>query len=395
VIGLIAAGLWAISPWAIAVSRTVREYAIFPFFYVFIFIFLVRLRNVVLDVLEHRRSINLSRSVLYGIGFIAPIMYGEIDHFSTFKQITLLYVAFAAYLLFGILRSSFVSTPAKRELAAISIAGVAVIFFSPLASYRYLSKLPSFDPYFMKLVFFNVKTLWYSTYGLIGFYIVFGIGVFAAIISLLKNKFHVVGFALLSFMSTFYFLTFHYARYNRPRYGFNLHIWLIPLIAIGLYISYRAIFSKTDKSAPMFAVLFIGVALFVFNPINTYRAFTMNGGGYAGITKEFHHEYLPLLEKYGSQIQRDDVIICSLCSPLIWHNQVDLADNNLHHYKKGDEERFAKVARIVDANEHGWIIMDKRRNSDKRKGFPHENLVYGDKEVTLLEQLGTFYIYRW
>jgi len=244
-IGLIAAGLWAISPWAIAVSRTVREYAIFPFFYIFIFIFLVRLRNIILGYLEHRHKINLPRLALYGVVFALPLIYAAIDRYSTFKQIVLLYFAFALYLLFGIFRSGQISPRVKKGMGFIAAGTLIALYASLPSNLGAISILPLVDLFFVDLIFNNYVTQWYGDNGAIGFYAIFAAGVLAAVYSLLKQKFHIVGFALLSFATYLYFFTFHFAWYNKPRYGFSIHIWLIPLIAVGVFLMAGAIILYT------------------------------------------------------------------------------------------------------------------------------------------------------
>jgi len=394
-IGLIAAGLWAISPWAIAVSRTVREYAIFPFFYLLFFIFLVRFGDHILDHLEGRHRMRLSQAFLYGTVAALPLAYGVIiDPFSTFSQIIILYFAFVLYLIVHVVRSEKVSTLFKRVAGFTFVAGLATYFFLPqFASHLHVSMVPTLNSYYPKLLFLNTETQWFSAYGILGFYAALAAGVFAAIKSLLRNRRHVVGFALLSFVSYLYFFTFHFARYNRPRYVFSIHIWLIPLVAAGIYALYRLL-RPAIKRRPLAAIPLVIVVLLTFNPGNTYLAFTMDKHGYAPITNEYHHQYLPVLEKYGDQMRRDDVIICSLCSPLIWYGQVDLMTNNLHVLKERGEERYAEAEIIVNGSDHGWMIIDQRRDRIGG-GFLHENLIVQEKEVLFLEENHGFFIYKW
>lgn len=395
-IGLIAASLWAISPWSIAVSRNIREYAIFPFFYILFFIFLIKLKKLIINLLEGKKIINYGQLAIYGIIFLIPIAYSFLDFASTFKQILLLYVIFILYMIFSILSSSKISIRVKKFIGYISLVGILATFTAAsFVDLNHVSKTPSLNEYWLNLIFGNAKTQWYSSYGIIGFYIVFAIGLITAIYSLVKSKFHIIGFALLSFITYLYFFMFHFDRYVRPRYGFNILLWLIPLIAAGLYIAYK-VFIPNSKKAKLIAIpIFLTIVLFIFSPANTYRAFNIEKHGYVPITNEHHDQYLPVLYKYGSQIKKDDVIVCSLCAPLYWHNQVDILTNNIYKYSRLDEDRFIKTASIIESNDSGWMILDWRRNNYWSKGYPKNDFVVGEKTVKFIENYSGFHIYRW
>ena len=115
---------------------------------------------------------------------------------------------FFVYLLLGVFRSDHVSTHLKKIIGSILFLGLVALPFLPRPYIPQLIYWPSPDFYYAKLIFSNTKTQWYSSYSALGFFAVFAVGTFAAIYSVVKKRYYVLGFALLSFVVNLYLLTF-------------------------------------------------------------------------------------------------------------------------------------------------------------------------------------------
>lgn len=398
-IGLISSVLWMCSPWAIAVSRNVREYAIFPFFFLVIFLFLLKFYDYIVKILKKDKfRINL-KMILYLLGAIIPIIYGfYINPASSFKQIAILYGVFFIFLIYYIFRSQSIKSQTKKIVGGISLFLVLLssfIYF--IIDIDFVDKFPKFNHYWLNLILGNSSTQWSYNAGIYGFYVIFAFGVIFSLYSLLKNRFEVAGFIFLTFITYFYFFIFHFSRYIRPRYEFGILLWLIPIIAIGLYLLFKIFTHKLNniKQGIILLTLLIIIILSVFNPANTYQSFNIYKHGYVPITNECHDKYLPVLEKYDKYINENDTIICSLCGPLYWYGQVNVTKNNVYSYTYSNESRFAKTEEIITNSDKGWMILDWRRNNRWTKGYPKKDFMVGNKNIPFLEVYSGFYIYKW
>lgn len=396
-IGIISALLWAISPWAIASSQNVREYAFFPFVYLLTFIIIEQLSCRVLSFLEKQASFS-KRQLMQFFLLLLPLLYGFfIDINSTFKQIIILYLAAIIFIIIRLMVSHRISKKSKNLLFLTTcIAGISFLLIFLQSELGFLSVQPTYDPYWPRLMLSNNIRLWSFNSDITSYLIILAIGTAIAGKKLFQKEYSSEGLILLTGLLFFYLFSFHFARYHKPRYGFSLLIWTIPILALGIeslintFIAKEPRFKKIPKT--MIILIFL---LGIFNPVNTIQAIYQDGNNYISITDEYHDAFIPVKNKYYNDIKPDTVIICSLCTPFYWHDMVALDNNNLFSYNYRDKNRFKKIQNIIKSNSRGWIILDRRRNNHWSKGLPAADFRMDGTDINYLETLSGFYIYRW
>ena len=122
--GFISSLLWIISPWAIMVSRNVREYAIFPFFMVIFLIILTYYIQRILKIIEGKTKISWKEIVLTIIVFIPFVYAFIIDPLSSFKQIALFLPPIGLYFIYRILMIKDINIKYRISLLILIIIGI-------------------------------------------------------------------------------------------------------------------------------------------------------------------------------------------------------------------------------------------------------------------------------
>ena len=128
-IGLIAAFLWAMSPWAIVMSRYVREYA----YYTPLIFGLVYLLLKILPLIFNYESKNLKKFILYSLPIVFTLFYAFfIDSSSTLKVLILILLVITIFYMLTHL-SSVTATFKKYPLVLYSLVGFICVFVIVLA----------------------------------------------------------------------------------------------------------------------------------------------------------------------------------------------------------------------------------------------------------------------
>ena len=126
-IGLASAFLWASSPWAIGVSRTVREYAVFPFFLLIFLYILVDLSERITLLIEQKRYPGKTEAFAVLIVSIF-LSYALVDYQSTFKFEIFLIPPIILLLLYKVpVIRSYAKMHAKLGLSFVVITSAIIL----------------------------------------------------------------------------------------------------------------------------------------------------------------------------------------------------------------------------------------------------------------------------
>jgi len=397
-VGLIAAFVWLISPWALMIGKLVREYAFFPLFYLILFLIFVWLANYLLAVFEKRKRMSYSMLALGSIAVIFPLVYAFIlDPLSTFQQVIVPYFTALLYIIYMFLSSKRIRRQMKIRIlsvmALLVIAGASIIWWG-IPGDPNLDLTSSFTWVWVDIIFLTNPRQWFFETGAYLFYLIFAVGALGSIMTLVKGKFPVIFFYALTFLTYLYAYTFHFARYGRPRYGFVMHVWMIPIIAFGVYLLYLILRDQKTALRKWLATITLAVMLLLtFNPVNTYKAiYTEKIDGFNRVAEEYLFRFDAVHEKYGEEF-RDSAILCSTCGPLYWFGTVDLMDNKVNTFSFNKGKMFGRAMEIVEENEHGWMILDEWRF--REQGLPFEDLDFQGNIFVFVEKINGFYIYKW
>jgi|GEM_PF-3041394 len=384
-VGLITATLWAFLPWGIMISRNVREYAYFPLFYALTFLLFISFYENIKRYLENRAINSSFYDVLPQVILLClPVLYAFVlDTGSTFKQISIFYVASFLFLSYSLLLNIDINKIVKRVVfvfTLVILTAGAFIFLN--YEIPHLSQQPQLNKNWIINLFSSV-----------GMVAMFFIASIAAIFYFNKrNHYPFLGFILFVFLLYLYFYGFHLTRYFRPRYEFALMVWLLPILAFGMYIVIKLITPTKIYAKILLTCLLL---VLVINPKQFYVALNHKQHGYVPMTVEYHDQYLPVLKKYRAVIKPKTPIICSLCGPFYWHRQVKHTDNHIYRYIQSDLERFEKIQKNMSKYKTGWIFLDSRRNGRWNKGLPSKDFKLGNVKIHFIERLSGFYIYKW
>jgi len=412
--GLTAAVLWLMSPWAIVVGRFFREYAYFPFYYVFIFIMLIWLAEYVIGIIRKEKRAEIFKIIFGIMAFIAPLIYALVlATNTTFKLVIIPYAIGIAYFFYLLLSSRKKSlNPNKLQiffgflLLILVVAGFAklltVITFA-------VNLKPRFNAEQIKLAFENGPRNWFYPTGSFTYYILLGLGILGSAAMTLQRKMRTVFFTSLIFLSYIYAFTFHFDYSIAARYTFPIHLWSIPILAVSLQIIYWILRGIKEKWKRFLAnVLFFLTVLFTFNPVNTYNAINAGGSRHDLISGEtlYFDEFDSVLRNYGSEL-KNSAILCWRCPQLYWFEIVDLTQNNVGRFNLNLENGVDSVKDFMDKNEHGWVIFDGgsykfkllreygTTKTNEVSGAADRSFEFEGKKLQYVDEANEDYLYRW
>jgi hypothetical protein len=241
-VGYISVVLFVFSPWILAVSRTVRDYAVAPLFFYLSAALLVDLLD--LDGLSLKQYLLKHKYQL--IVVILILGYAIYDYESILKIIIAIYGIFGMLAIFKILKQS----PSRwLKLAVLCFGGILIILMVARSGivHRYLSNgtftYKTTPLYWLSLVHSKVHQ-WYFLIKELG-YVILLIACLLAIRAVFKrygkSDFTVL-FCFMIFAANFVYLTFFLVDPRIPvrtRYGALMEYWYLMVVAIFLFVYFN------------------------------------------------------------------------------------------------------------------------------------------------------------
>lgn len=390
-IGLLSSLFFAVSPWAIAVARNVREYAVIPFFFVLFSIYLCWFDKKISIYLEDRHKLS-KRDYIYSSIFFLPLVYAFIDLQSTFKLIALIYFSFALYTLIKVFASQNVNKKFKIGAAitfiVLFILGVLLINYLDVT---FIETASEGDTYWLDLFLNNSRTQWFYNTNLYLVYLVLSIGLFFVIYSLQKMKFEKT-LVLFSFFITFYFFIFHFDRYHQPRYIYTNLLWFVILFSISVFyfIKLLTLVIARKESIVISIVILLGLLILTMNVSQITLPIKDTKNLRSPITSEIHYQYSKVVKNFQDKIKKNDTIICGLCGPIFWNNEVNADYNHVYKYDYLHSDRFTVMDDIIKSSKTGWIILDYRRGGEWGQGYQkitNRTIIADDKSIIEIKNL--------
>jgi len=411
-VGIIAALIWLMSPWALVIGRFVREYAVFPFIYLILFLVFITFVNALLAVFEKERKMKAPIFLGWTFVVIFPLLYAlYLDSQSSFQQILIPYFTVFIYGLYSFLKSKKISHGLKVRTTVFlaGLASIAVLYTLSWFHAWNVTFKPSFRGEWSELLFRLSPRKWFGEVGIYSYFLIFALGTMGSVAAIVKKKFPVVFFYALTLFVFLYAYSFHFARYARPRYGFVMHVWSIPILAFGVYLLYVMLRDGTGRLRKhLMSVVLVVLLLFTFNPLKTIdTGIYTDKTGRNYVVEEFLYKFDAFYEKYGGEF-RDSSILCSACGSLYWTGSVDLLDNNVNSFmlwtdipqgrkeedfREHEREVTEHALRVLQENEHGWLILDKWRF--RNIGRMNESFNFHGFQFEFVDMVNSFYLYRW
>ncbi len=370
--GIISALLWATSPWAIGVSRTAREYAIYPFFILIALLLLIKLFQ--------------SKKKGYILLLLSLFLYYTffIDYLSSLKAVILVFIPSVVFLL-------IINFEKMKVLNYTFLSAIILIpsFFYIKEGYhisileepnlRWLSFF--FSNHSPPMHWWNGFQLQYLTL------LLFSISFFYALY--LRKRYYFLNLIIFTFI--LFFFVFFFQRYIRERYIF----YALPFFIIIISSSIEALFSILKKIKPLpLKIISSTILIFflfnIFNYQNILYPVVSSSHGYVRTTNEYHDYIREIFTFLEEEIEEEDVIITTLV-PAFRIN----FENKVYGYNYLSEDRFKETDKIIEENDQGFMVLDWRRNVFWNNGYPEGNFFVGEKEVKNILNKDNFYIYRW
>lgn len=398
-VALISTFLWATSPWAIGVAKTIREYAFYPFFILLGALALVKLLELLFD---YKREY-LLKIILCLIPIIAFIGYAfRYDIASTLRICGIIFAGIAAYYLvlhFNQIKTLFKTNKVAFSLVILLVGSIAIsmlVYANRSGHHVNIAHLKLSDYWFR--IFFvpgglSTPMHWWGDYSFI-FIAVFiaATGFFYAALNRRRKYF----LHLAVFSALLIFFTFFFDRYGRPRYIFYALPFFIPLAAVSI----EALVGYVNRIKPfsLRVIASLAVAIFLFQAFNyqniLYPVFS-NEHGYVKTTNEHHDSLKSTMELLEREIGPDDVFITTIArSMLLLAFNIDKERISSYNYSRA--ERFEKVEKIIEENPQGFMILDWRRNGHFSEGYPKEGqFMIGNTIVEVIQNKDGMQVYRW
>lgn len=397
-VALIAAFLWATSPWAIGVARTIREYAFYPFFILLVVLVLIKL----LELLFEFKMRYFPKIIICLIPVIILVGYAlRFDTASTLRICMVIFAGIAAY--YFVLNYNKIRELAKTNkailliiIAAVGLIAVSMLVYANKSGHVSFSELKLSD-YWLRIFLVpgnpGAPMHWWGNYHFIAVVVfILGVGFFYAAF---KRRFHYfMHFSVFTLLLIFYVLFFD--RYIRPRYIIYALPFFIPLVAVSIYALLD--YAKKIKPLSMKIIVFLAVAVFLFQAFNfqnmLYPVFS-DEHGYVKTTDEHHDSLKSTIQLLEKDVGPDDVLITTIFRSVLILS-LEIENERIFDYDYKKESRFERVEKIIEENPQGFMVLDWRRNGHFAKGYPKEGqFMIGETTVEVIQNKDGMQVYRW
>ena len=378
--------LYATSPWIISISRIVREYAYYPFYYLWIvfamILFLERFPGR-FRVREDWVIILKPGTLFLGLFLLLPPVYAiDVDVLSTFKLILIAYVAMAVIFLLKMDMRNRGNVVLLMIASSLLFAGIGLLIVRfPLS----LAANPSPLGYF----FLNPPQQWYyNRFAIVPLAGLFG-GLMAGV--LLRHVNSILLFLAMLYSGFLAFFVFSSNRFFAPRHLSATQLWYIVLMAAGLYLVW--IFLQTfsifqNKRNRLLAVIVLaGLTINFQQPIAPILA----DGPYMPISQEYHSDLTDLQLYMLDNVMDGDVLISSR----VYSRYAFWVEAPVFHRVFSFNLGSTKddVLAVMDEYNSGWIVIDELRAG--QASFSVAETFSGVDGLEYAGQFGDQYVWRW
>jgi hypothetical protein len=385
--------LYALSPWSIMLSRTVREYIYFLPIFLILGVYLYKRIKKILD-----RKYKFIDGILDVVVFGLTSYYSFfIDPLSTVKFFVVIYLAAIIYLLVKIIEkknviSQIVESKKYRNIIYVFWGIFTFLLFANKFlglefAISQIDIIPSLDLSWIKYIFLNGE---YGSLLMGGVFLIAGIIGFLIEYKKEKNKVSFISYVVTVFIIIMYFFTFHFGRYYRPRYISILLPFLICLQAYGFTVLSQFLLKEFPFTKGKNSLLL----LIVLNWVYIFYSFLITGAGYVKVTKEFH-EGVELVYEEIREHDKGFVLVTTLPDAADWYWDEDLKE--IYHIAYSNDEKEVELDQIVNENNKGYLVMDTRRNTWGGDIFKFEQnyRTISGKKLRFYSSVDVYLIYRW
>jgi hypothetical protein len=389
---LLAVGLFTFSPWVIAVSRNIREYAFYPLIFYSVGLVMVKLYEALPERIDFSRDFRLLlrwRNLFYlGILLFVLVFATYIDLFSTLKMI------FSMYLAFGLLLVRKIDWRISANVTlVVSILAAGILIMGITLTKTVLMTFGDRDVLFFPMLFLEKPAQqWYFNRPFISI-LVFSLALLAT--PLRDRKKFVIPFSLLTFLGGLIAISLLFLKGERPRYAMNIQIWFIILIAVGLFVL-LSVGGRIVRQKYRW-MIWIFILLLFWNIPQTLKASADTQTGWHAITNEYHADIGTALTFLNSSAKIDEAIVTTgyLTAYDEFFEIAGLEQRIVTIYDPYSPNSSQRIYDAIDTHPAGWIILDKFRGNLIAQPVPLHDFVHNGAQVEFLGRFGDVFILKW
>jgi hypothetical protein len=397
-VGVLSCVLYATSPWVISISRYVREYAYFPFYFYWIaygmVLFIERFPERFILFKEWRTAFQPGLRYLW-LALFLPVIYSIIDVLfiqpsSTFKVILVTYGVFGWF----ILRKLDLKDKSNIKLLVGAAMGIVIGgYLVYIAGQKDVSLLPQFNGTYLNYFFGNPEQQWYFDRPKILWILAMASAIPFCLVSYRSN--FVPSFLAMTFVLLMAAFLFFFRRFAAIRYVFCIQIWYVALVAIGLYgvwVILRILFPW--KLLPR---LLLGLTL-VIPAVNFHQTLLPTlyaKQGYMSLTGEIHYDVGTVNAYLQDKVKPDDILISTVYDFYVTFKGEPVFKKTYHYDYLVDNPRESILA-IINQYDSGWVVLDASRYVVSRtEPLPLGSLTTNDKSIDYIGSFADEYVWKW
>lgn len=403
--GIIAAFLWAVSPWAIGVSQNFREHV----YYVFLITLMVYLLLQIFDLFFYSGLKQKRKIITNSLLILLILAYGIVlDWFSTLKiSGVILALVTGYYLLIQLINQVNLRKKVLKYSPILLL--LSALFFVPITQIKFFKLVESpnikwADTFLSPTALMPVN--WWN-FKQADIYLVYFLITLGAIFTLLyKNKYWWI--YALTFFSLLLGYLYLFDRFYAPRYIIFIYPFFILIIAfslsasIKLFTNLTKIITKNTIYRSVLNLSFLLVIIQFLQPINTIKAIALpkklpsQANANTGIVHYNKQVAIDFMRSIPPQIRQNTTIISSIYGESLQHEVDSLGWIEKYQYK--DAERFKKVKEIMNNSLNGYLILDKMRNEVWALGYSIKKtnpIKIGNSELSFVKEEALCQIFKW
>lgn len=386
-VGFISVSLFVFSPWIIAASRTVRDYAIVPLFFYLAAVLLIDLLDW--DGLSIKNYLHKQIYKMILAGLI--LGYAIYDSNSVLKVVIALYGIFGFLVILKILKSN----PSRRlKIIGLCFLGACALLMLAYGGliHRFFTNSPLVykiaSTFWSSLVNSSVRQWYFIT--VLG-YVVILIGSFFAVRVAFtrynKNEF-VILFCYLVFTAILVYLTFFLVNPHvpeHPRYGVLMEYWYLLVAAIILFFGIRMFRSTMGRN---YLAAFIITAVLFFNFPAIHMVLSYKGGGTLEVTGEHHYLVESAYQYLVGQLTTKDVLVTDILKSYDDISGRQFPPLKVFLFKNSDP------LAIIEEYPQGWIAVSPNAHPEYSK-LQFSDFDYAGRHIHYVGIMGEIYLWHW
>ncbi len=389
-VALLSCVLFATSPYMIAFSRNVREYAYYPFVFYWLTYFMILLleRMPASFVISRDWKTLIRRDRVLALMFILfPLYVIYIDPYSTFKSFLVAY----GLLFFLLLPKLDLRNTINRLFLAMLGVLVLVIFFE-VAKKLLLGIALDFRS--LQFFFPNPPQQWYYDRTGIVAMVALMMGVYLVYVTRRLNPVPLLLLVFFLGFMLFFMVFFSATRFNiHPRFTLSVQVWFIPFMAMGVYALWHLLRATFKKWA------FLPALLLVVSSFNISQSLlpTFFRGEYMPITRLIHDDFDAVHAYLTEHANKSDTLVGGVYVEYItWTGDPEF--ERVYPYSFAalrGKEPTEYISSIIAQHPSGWIVLDELRLVLLPHALVEKNMTISGKEVIFVGRFTNQYVWRW